>query len=229
MSKSASNVVTLPTKGDAELADTRHAAERAELLRNLDTAEDLLVSGLVCAISMTVTLGRTSPAEVAENYTRCGSPKVYASQFNLGARAQEVIGQKAALELIAKAERGTGAKGSGSAFPRVVAALRAVCDVAKSSGKKELTPREAKAATTEALAKAAAPKVKVVRAPQKQDTATMAAAALQCGKGHKEMAAFILLASNAAHRLPAPEGRESAHREALALLSRTAEAWSVFK
>ena len=67
---------------------------------------------------------------------------------------------------------------------------------------------------------AAAPRKTTVRTQQQ---VTMANAALQCGKGHKEMAAFLKLASNTASRLPEREGREELHRKACAALADACE------
>lgn len=218
--------------GDAAMADERHAAERSKVLDAIDTAEDLLGSALIAGLRMTVEFGRTSSAEVAAHYTRCNNPAVYASWFNLGDRAQQVVGQKLALEAIAKAE----ASGSGS-FQKAREALAAICATAKGAGVKELNGRAAQAAVREAVKsatdKAATRKaeksaVKVIRGTKAQDTGTMAAAALECGKGHREMAAFLKLASQNAQRLPELQGRESAHREALAALAKCSELWAVF-
>lgn len=230
--KPANNVVSINPKGDAAVADERHAAERSKVLDAIDTAEDLLGSALIAGLRMTVEFGRTSAAEVQAHYTRCNNPAVYASWFNLGDRAQQVVGQKLALEAIAKAE----ATGSGS-FQKAREALAAICSAAKGAGVKELNGRAAQAAVREAVKsatdKAATRKaeksaVKVIRGTKAQDTTTMAAAALECGKGHREMAAFVKLASQQAQRLPEVQGRESAHREAVAALAKCSELWSVF-
>lgn len=233
----ASNVVTLPRKGDKEQAATAHAAQRADVLSSIDIAEDLLGTALVEGLRMTVQFGPTSEAEVRKHYTRCNSPAPYASWFNLGDKAQQIVGQKLALKAIEDAaERGTG-----SAFQRAREALSGIISRAKTAGVKELGPKLAQAAVKEAIAeartkselrraakKSATPTQAKTRGVRSQDTLTMATAALECGKGHREMASFVKLASQMAHRLPEPAGRESAHREALASLAAASEAWSVF-
>lgn len=232
-----SNVVTLPRKGDKEQAANAHAAERAAILENIDTAEDLLGTALIEGLRMTVQFGPTSAIEVRKHYTRCGSPDVYASWFNLGDKAQAIVGQKLALKAITDAA----ALGTGSMFQRAREALSGIVQRAKSAGVKELGVKpateavkasvaeaRAKAETRRATKKSTTTTVTTSRGVKAQDTATMATAALECGKGHREMAAFVKLASQNAHRLPAPVGRESAHRDALAALSTACELWSVF-
>jgi hypothetical protein len=222
----SSNVVAINPKGDDALPNDRHATERAEILGAIDTAEDLLGGAMLEGLRMTVVHGATSKGEVAANYTRCNNPAVYSSWFNLGDKAQAIIGQKAALKLIDDA-----AKGKGAGFNKAKAALGAVIKTAKESGAKELKPAQAKAAVAAALTAAQAPKVSVpkIRGVKVQDAATMAAAALECGKGHREMAAFLLLCSQNGHRLPVPAGREDLHRKALLALADCAEIWQGFK
>lgn len=220
-----SNVVSINPKGDKAQPNEAYKAERIKVLDNIDTAEDLLGTALLEGLRMTVLYGATSKDEVAEHYTRCGSPEVYASWFNRGDKAQAVIGRKLALEVIDKA---AATKNGGAAFVKARDALKAVIDTAKSSGSKQLANKPAATAVKAALALVSAPRVKASRPVKSQDSATMAAAALECGKGHREMAGFIKLASQQAHRLPAPAGREEAHRKALTALAEASEAWQVF-
>jgi len=233
----ASNVVSINPKGDKAQANDAHAAQRAETLGAIDTAEDLQQTALVAGLKMTVLHGATSEAEVRKHYTRCNSPAPYASWFNLGDKAQQIVGQKLALKAIDDAaERGTG-----SAFQRAREALSGIISRAKVAGVKELGAKLAQAAVKEAVAeartksemrraakKSATPTQTKTRGVRSQDTLTMATAALECGKGHREMAAFVKLASQQAHRLPEVAGRESACRDALAALAAASEAWSVF-
>lgn len=228
-----SNVVSLPRKGDAAQANERGVAERSAILDRIDTAEDLLGTALIEGLRMTVQYGPTSAKEVTAHYTRCGSPDVYASWFNLGHRAQLIVGEKFAMKAIDDAI----AAGAGSMFQRAREALAGICARAKNAGVKELGPKLAQAAVKESVkeaqAKATTRKVAkksatTTRGTKSQDAATMAAAAMECGKGHREMAAFMKLASQQAQRLPEPEGRASAHREALAALATAAEKWAGF-
>lgn len=230
MTKNTNNVVTL--NADTKAADLRHAAERATLLQNLDTAEDMLQGGLVAAIRMTVTLGRTSAEEVGKNYTRCNSPKVYASQFNLGDRAQQAIGQKATLDLIDRVDRDKSAKGA--AFPRVVAALRAVCEEAANiTGKpgKAVTTKQAQGVVRAAVAKATAPKAakpaedSAKRGARGNNSATLAAAASQV-QDWSSAAGFALLLSTVLHKLEVAEGRETICHDARKLAEELADTLS---
>lgn len=225
--------VAVNPKGDAATADNAHAADRAKVLDAIDTAEDLLGTALVEGLRMTARFGRTSSDEVAKHYTRCNNPAVYASWFNLGNRAMLIVGEKLALDTI---ERAT-ATGKGSMFQRAREALLAVCNTAKKSGVKELSGRAAQTAVKEAVQSAVTkaddrktpkPTLTVVRGTKAQDAATMAAAALECGKGHRELAAFLKMASQQAQKLPELQGRETAHRAALKALADAAEAWQVF-
>lgn len=223
----ASNVVSINPKGDKATADVAHKAERLAILGAIDTASDLLASGLIAGLKMTAQYGLTSKAEVAEGWTRCNSPDVYASDFNRGYKAMAIIGEKLTLELIDKAEAATG-KGGG--YVRAKAALKAVIDGAKAAGVKELSGKAATTAVREAVAACAKPKAEksATRAPQGQTDGTLAKAALAMGKGHAEMAAFLLAASRAAQSFPCPEGRETAHKDALDALADAAEAFAVF-
>ena len=112
--KPVAPVDAINPKGDAALADNAHAADRAKVLDAIDTAEDLLGTALVAGLQMTVQFGRTSTDEVAKHYTRCNNPATYSSWFNLGDRAQQVVGQKLALDAIERAI----ATGKGSMFQR---------------------------------------------------------------------------------------------------------------
>lgn len=218
------NVVAIAPKGDATLANDAGKAQRLEALRNIDTAEDLFGTALIEGLRMTAVYGQTSKAEVAEGYTRCNNPDVYASWFNRGAKACAIIGLTATQKLIDKASEGKGG------FQRARDALGSICKQAKDAGAKELAPKAANAAVTFALKSAGdksatrAAKKTVVRA---RSTVNLAAAALEAGKGHKELAAFIKLASNTASRLPEREGREALHREAVAALAVACEKWQL--
>lgn len=226
------NVVasSIAPKGDAAIANDAGRVERLNALRNIDTAEDLFGTALVAGLRMTAEFGPTSKGEVAEGYTRCKSPDVYASWFNRGAKAAAVIGIAATLQLIDKASEGKGG------FQKAREALASIVTQAKQAGAKELAPKAAKAAVTFALKsadnksaerKAAAPKAEglVRRSPA---VLKLASEAVNSGKGWAEMAAFVKLASQTAHRMPEPEGREAAGREALAALALACEKFAVF-
>jgi len=237
-----SNVVTPITaavkgatlKPDSKLADDRHAADRARILDAIDTAEDLYGTALVEALKMTAQFGRTSSDEVKAHYTRCNNPAVYSSWFNLGHRAQEVIGVKATLDLIERACN----NGKGAMFDRCKNALGALLRDTKESGVKTLDGRKATTAVKAAVAFATDKSVvssarkadakKATRGAQGQRSATMGAAAMESGRGAKELAAAVKLCSQNASRMPEPEGRESAWREAVQALQLAAEKLAVF-
>lgn len=224
------NASTARKNDDTQLADSHNAEQRASIIGAIQLADGNLSQAMLLALKMTVTLGATSKEEVAANWPRCNNPGVYASWFNVGHKAQAVVGQKAALELIDKA-----ARVKGQAFQNAREALQAVIKSAKEQGVKELKPAAAKMATKAALAKVETPKAPTLdksagkRGPKLQDAATLAAAAVAAGKGHRELAAFVLLAAQHASRLPAPEGREELHAKACKALSDAAEVWSGFK
>ena len=219
--KPAAAVTVVP---DSKLANVAGRAERITILSAINTADDLLGGALLAALRMTAIHGPTSKDEVAEGYTRCNSPDVYASTFNRGAKCAAIIGEAATLELIAAVGEGAGA------YRKAVDALGSVIQQAKDAGTKQLNKSAAKLATRTAVKvaadkaegkKAAKAATRTVVRPQTQ--VTMAAAALACGKGHKEMAAFLKLASNAASKMPEREGREQLHREACAALASACE------
>lgn len=239
MTKKANNVTTIASarkgtaatnpKGDAALANDAGHAERLRILSAMDTADDLLGAALVAGFVMTATYGPTSKAEVAEGYTRCNNPDVYASWFNRGDKAQAIIGRDATLDLIAKAEAGKG----GSALVRIREALGQVIASAKTAGKKEFNKTESRRVVASALAaaseKVAAPKVVALRGAQGQRTATIAAAAAAVGAGGcHEVAIALRHMTEQAAKLTPPEGRETAFKEAMAALSEACDSWGVF-
>lgn len=209
---------------DSKLANVAGRPERLKILTAINTADDLLGGALLAALRMTAQYGPTSKDEVAEGYTRCNNPDVYASTFNRGAKCAAIIGEAATLELIAGAGDGAGA------YRKAVDALGAVITQAKDAGVKTLNKSASKLAIKTAIKvasdkaagkKAAKAATRTTVRPQTQ--VTMAAAALACGKGHKEMAAFLKLASNAASKMPEREGREELHRKACAALADACE------
>jgi hypothetical protein len=217
--------------GNAKHADDAHKADRELILDGIDKAESLLGDALLEGLRMTIKLGRTSTEEVGAHYTRCNNPAVYASWFNLGNRAMMVVGEKLALQAIDNAIR----TGKGSQFQRAREALGAVCRKAADAGVKTVDGRKAAALVKDAVALATdksverktvtTTKAKGAQAPR---TATLAAAAIEAGKGAKEVAYAVKLASQSASRLAAPEGRETAWAEAVHALQLAAEKLAVF-
>ncbi|MCJ5943608.1 hypothetical protein LPK64_29105 [Klebsiella pneumoniae] len=223
------NAKVMKIRPDSKLAETRNAEQRAQVLRNIDTADDLMGTALVEAVKMTVTLGATSKDEVREHWPRCNHPDVYASYFNRGHKVQAIIGQARTLELIEQALKGTG---GGSAFFKVLDALKAVMSRAKESGQKTMAGREAQRAVREAVEKANAPKEKKAKGARGQNGATeqraTVAATVAAALTPADIAAAARLLSQHAHRIAAPEGREDAWRKAQAALASAAEALAPF-
>lgn len=216
-------------------SNVRGAAERAEILGQIDTAEGLLGGAMVAGLRMTVLHGPTSEAEIRQHYARCGSPSVYASNFNRGHKAAQAIGEKLALDAIDKAAAATG---PGSGYRKACDALKSIIACAKLAGG-QLASKAAAAAVRDAVktASTAAVTRKVASqnaATQKRDTsgksaATLAAAAIQTGKGARELGAFVTLAAQNASRMESPIGREAAWRDAVTKLQDAAEALAIFK
>lgn len=217
-------------QNDSQLADDTNASQRAGIIGAIELADGNMSQALLLALKMTVTLGATSKAEVEANWPRCNNPGVYASWFNVGHKAQAVVGMKAAEEIITKA-----AAVKGQAFQNAMKALQVVIKEAKSQGVKELKPAAARMAAKSAIAALSVPKAPALnnsapkRGPKLQDAATLAAAAIEAGKGHRELAAFVLLAAQHASRLPAPEGRDELHAQAVKKLQDAADVWAGFR
>lgn len=213
---------------DSKLANTAGRAQRLTILTAINTADDLLGGALLAALRMTAQHGPTSKDEVAEGYTRCNNPDVYASTFNRGAKVAAIIGEAATLELIAAAGEGAGA------YRKACDALGSVITQAKDAGTKTLNKSAAKLATRTAI-KVAADKAegkkadKATRGPviRKKAQVELAANLVTCGKGYKEMAAALKVASNTASRLPVGDGREELHRKACAALADACEMFHV--
>jgi hypothetical protein len=223
---------------DTTTANIAHANARIATLQQIDTAVKLGDTALVSGLRMTVTNGATSKDEVAAHFTRCANPGVYASDFNKGDKAQRIIGEAATLALIDKA-----CEGKGAAYTRAKAALAAVIATAKDAGVKELRGKAANTATRDAIkaADAAVAKKAANRKPPADKPATpgkppaiadsaakLAEAAMQVGTTHKSFAYAIKAVMQQARKLSAPEGRDTAHAEAMAALATACEAWQVF-
>ena len=213
---------------DSKLANTAGRAERITILSAINTADDLLGGALLAALRMTAQHGPTSKDEVAEGYSRCNNPDVYASTFNRGAKVAAIIGIDATLQLIADAGEGAGA------YRKACDALGSVIQQAKDAGTKTLNKSAAKLATRTAVKvaadKAAGKKAeKVARGTVVRKKAQVELAAKLCaaGQGYKEMASALKLASNTASRMAIGEGREELHRKACAALADACELFHV--
>lgn len=213
---------------DSKLANTAGRAERITVLSAINTADDLLGGALLAALRMTAQHGPTSKDEVAEGYSRCNNPDVYASTFNRGAKVAAIIGVDATLQLIADAGEGAGA------YRKACDALGSVIQQAKDAGTKQLNKSAAKLATRTAIKvaadKAAGKKAeKVARGTVVRKKAQVELAAKLCaaGQGYKEMASALKLASNTASRMAIGEGRDDLHRRACAALADACELFHV--
>ncbi len=235
--REATKAGPVTVKSDKDLAAERNKPARAAILRELETAEQAVGVALLNALRMTITMGPTSKDEVAACWPSCNNPGVYASWFNLGHRAQSVVGEKLTMDAIAKS-----CEGKGQSFKKAREALVKVIDGARKqtgivAGKAgcEVSGRAAtalvNASVTAAKAAAAAPKPTGEKSPRKPtgaQTATLAAAAIESGKGARELGQFLRLASQQAHRMAAPAGQEQAWRDAMTALEDTAEKFAVF-
>lgn len=220
MSRS-NNTATIPA--DSKIANNAGRKDRIAVLTAINTAEDLLGSSLLAALRMTAEHGQTSADEVKEGWPRCNNPAVYASTFNRGVKAATVIGVAAAVKLIMSyADAAGGYRKAVDALGSIIAQGKEAGGALKPAAAKLAVKAASKVATDKAAGKKAdkAAKKTVVRT---QSQVTMAAAALGCGKGHKEMAAFLKLASNAASKLPEREGRVELDRKARAALAEVCE------
>lgn len=207
-----------------------HEEARTVALSNLETAEGLMGSALIHAVLTTIEHGPFSVEEVKANWPSCNSAPTYTSWFNRGYKAQLAVGQQNTRKAVEAAQAATG----GREWERVMAALKSIIDAVKAQGKAKEGVQGAAAnklvkASVEA-AKAAgapkAPKARTERGATSMDSATLAAAAAECGKVHREMSAFLTMAARNGSRLMIPVGKEEAHAKAVAALNATAALWA---
>lgn len=211
---------------------TAHEQARSTALQHLETAEGLMGSALVNAVLTTIEHGPFSVEEVKAHWPSCNSAATYASWFNRGDKAQRAVGMANARKAVEAAQKAQG----GREWERVMAALKSIIDAVKSQGKAKEGVDGAAAtklvkASTEAAKAAAQPKPKAPKAERGAtvpDSATLAAAAAECGKHHREMAAFLTMASRSANRMVVPVGREAEHAQALESLNAVAAYWTQY-
>ncbi len=229
-SRTAAKAALLPAASVKLDTSTEHENARQLALSNLETAEGLMGSALVNAVLTTIDHGPYSVEEVKANWPSCNSASTYASWFNRGHKAQLAVGQDNARKAIEAAQAAQG----GREWERIMAALKSIIDAVKSAGKAKegvdgaAATRLVKASTVAAKA-AGQPKPKgepKQRGATAMDSATMAAAAAQCGKVHREMAAFLTMAARNGSRLMIPVGRADDHAKAVAALNATAALWA---
>lgn len=229
-SRTAAKAALLPAAAVKLDTSTEHENARQLALSNLETAEGLMGSALINAVLTTINHGPFSVEEVKANWPSCNSASTYASWFNRGHKAQLAVGQENARKAIEAAQAAQG----GREWERVMAALKSIIDAVKAQGKaKEGVQGQAAKklvqASTVAAKAAAQPKPKrepTQRGATQMDSATMAAAAAECGKVHREMAAFLTMAARNGSRLMIPVGREEDHHKAVEALNAVAGLWS---
>ena len=224
---------TLPA--DSKLATVAGHDVRVSAFRTWGKADGAAGVALVACYIACAKTGQTDAAELGEARPELPTPsrEAYASAFNRAAKVADVLGITATVDLIDRAVKGA----QGRAREAIADALGAALSTARQGGIKRATAvqarKVAKAALVAVAEKAADRKaVKVAghkRGTKSQDSATMAAAAVASGKGHREVYAAVRLASNNAQRLPEPEGREAAWKSAIGKLADACEALAAFK
>lgn len=229
-SRTAAKAALLPAAAVKLDTSTEHENARQLALSNLETAEGLMGSALVNAVLTTIDHGPFSVEEIKANWPSCNSASTYASWFNRGSKAALAVGEGNARKAVEAAQAATG----GREWERVMAALKSIIDAVKAQGKAKegvdgaAATKLVKASTTAAKA-AGQPKPKrepAQRGATAMDSATMAAAAAECGKVHAEMAAFLTMAARNGSRLMVPAGREEEHRKAVEALNAVAGLWA---
>ena len=139
----AAATVTITTAADA------HAAARVEALQRAAAAEVGRVNALIDAVRATVQHGPYTAEEIAANFVKGASVAVYRSNFNLGHKAAQVLGEAKAAQVIDAA-----AKLEGKRYDNVLDALRSVAKAGREAGG-ELVTGKASTAIVKAAAAAA--------------------------------------------------------------------------
>ena len=150
VAKSARAVAQITTTADA------HAAARVQALHDVVKAEQGRVLALVSAIKTTVVHGAYTAEEISANFVTGSSVAVYRSNFNLGHKVGQLLGEAKALQLI----DATAKAATGKVYDAVLDALRAAVAAGKSAGGEMVTGKAATAivATAKEAAKAGAAK-----------------------------------------------------------------------
>lgn len=145
VSKNAAVASKITTAADA------HASARIQALRDVVKAEQGRVLALVNAIKATVVHGPFTAEEIADNFVKGSSVPVYRSNFNLGHKLAQLIGEAKTLQLIDATAKAAG----GKVYDAVLDALRAAVKAGKDASGGEMVTGKA-AASIVATGKAAA-------------------------------------------------------------------------
>lgn len=252
MSKTQTTKPAAIVKTDRTQPTEAGKPQRIAAFRAWDEAEGRQTSALLACFKVTASTGYTSPAEVAEGrdwYGRnadgeqvpSGSAVTYASTFNSAAKAAEIIGIPATIDLIDKASQGV----TGKLHLAVADAMRAAVSASKAQGVTQSNATKTKAAKVvkAALAtvkdKAAQREVSKAaakatggnkRASGKQQAATLGEAATKvaASKDWAAAGASVRLVSNTMHGAAVPDGMEAQARAFLAALEAASEAAQPF-
>ena len=158
--KNAKTAAAIVTAADA------HASARVQALRDVVKAEQGRVLALVNAIKATVTHGPFTAEEIAANFVTGSSVAVYRSNFNLGHKVGQLLGEAKALQLI----DATAKNAKGKVYDSVLDALRAAVAAGKSAGGELVTGKAAAAivATAKTAAKDGEAKREAGKAARRQ-------------------------------------------------------------
>lgn len=149
MAKSSKTVKNVAAAAELAAVDAA-AVARVEALQAAAKAEENKTLALIGAVLCTVTNGAYTAEEVAAHFVTGSSVAVYRSNFNLGHKAAQVIGEARTLKVIEQAATVAGKK-----YDNVLDALRAVVAAGKASGG-EAQPAKVAAQTVKAAVLAAA-------------------------------------------------------------------------
>lgn len=148
--KNAKTAAAITTAADA------HAAARVQALHDVVKAEQGRTLALVSAIKTTVIHGAYTAEEISANFVTGSSVAVYRSNFNLGHKVGQLLGEAKTLQLIDSVAKGA----TGKLYDAVLDALRAAVAAGKSAGGELVTGKAGAAivATAKEAAKAGAAK-----------------------------------------------------------------------
>lgn len=148
--KNAKTAAAITTAADA------HASARVQALRDVVAAEQGRTLALVNAIKATVTHGPFTAEEISANFVTGSSVAVYRSNFNLGHKVGQLLGEAKTLQLIDSVAK----VATGKIYDAVLDALRAAVAAGKSAGGEMVTGKAGASivATAKEAAKAGAAK-----------------------------------------------------------------------
>lgn len=168
--KNAKAAAAITTAADA------HAAARVQALHDVVKAEQGRVLALVNAIKATVTHGPFTAEEISANFVTGSSVAVYRSNFNLGHKVGQLIGEAKTLQLIDATVKAV----KGKVYDAVLDALRAAVAAGKSAGGELVTGKAATAivATAKLAAAEGSAKREAGKAARRQPRGTKPSASV---------------------------------------------------